>query len=271
MMSSNEIEIVKNNEIEIVENNENNENENETKNENQKEKTNNNFFSKYSILSSFMFNSCNIPIVTKTIDTLLGILSISQLGFGIISWFVYDKIISIGYISAGIFSGTTLQTIRKMRLQASMQESVNVLQEENEELKESNEELKENIDDLETVSNKLNSDLKLLKETVGLLDENADEVIENLREIYEGIKKENEIHSKLNKNMIYLHILQIIRHYDSNSNFSLKLDDLQKAKKTLLNAFPNLDYSLLLKKIDENTAITKITAKMIFDSIKVKK
>lgn len=229
-------------------------------------------FSKFSFLINILgissiCNSFNCSAFIKTTDTLLGIFSIGQLIFGIISWFISDKITSIGYISAGIFSGTTLQTVRKMRLQASMQQSVNVLQEENEELKESNEELKENIDDLESVQTKLNSDLKLLKETIGLLDDNADQIIDNLREIYENIKKENEIHSKLNKNMIYLHILQIIRHYDTNSQFYLKMEDLQKAKKTLLNAFPNLDYELLKKKINETN---KITAKMIFDSIKVK-
>jgi cell division protein FtsB len=231
--------------------------------------------SKYSFMVSTFGNFCgNCSAFSKTTDTILGILSIGQFGFGIATWFTGDKITSVGCISAAIFSGTTLSTVRKMRLQASMQQSVNVLQEENEELKESNEELKENIDDLESVSDKLSADLKLLKETVGLLDENADEVIENLREVYEGIKKENEIHSKLNKNMIYLNILQIIRHYDSNSNFSLKVEDLQKAKKTLLNAFPNLDYNSLLKKINDTQSInkvTKITAKMIFDSIKAPK
>ena len=40
--------------------------------------------------------------------------------------------------------------------------------------------------------------------------------------------------------------------------------------KALLNAFPNLDYNSLIKKINETPAVTKITAKMIFDSIKVK-
>ena len=227
--------------------------------------------SKYSLLIGIFSNSFNLPIVSKTIDSILGILSIFQTGFGIMTFYSSDKTTGIGYISSGIFSGTTLYTIRKMRLQASMQDSVNILQEENEELKESNEELKDNIDDLETVSNKLNSDLKLLKETLGLLDENAEKIIDNLREIYESIKKENEIHSKLNKNMIYLNILQIIRHYDSNSAFSLKLEELQKAKKTLLNAFPNLDYELLKSKITCNNQSDKITAKMIFDSIKIKK
>ena len=49
------------------------------------------------------------------------------------------------------------------------------------------------------------------------------------------------------------------------------MEDLQKAKKTLLNAFPNLDYNSLLKKINDTQSLNKVTAKMIFDSIKAPK
>ena len=48
----------------------------------------------------------------------------------------------------GTFSTISLCSIR-MRLRAALQNSVNVLKEENEELKENNEDLKENIDELE--------------------------------------------------------------------------------------------------------------------------
>ena len=258
------------------ENQENNHNNEPVDNNNNNNNNNNNFtsFSKLSILTGVLFSSCNLPIVTKSIDSFLAILSLGQIIFGGASWFIYDKVTSVGYISAGIFSGTTLRLLRKNRLQASMQQSVNVMKEENDELKESNEELKENneelkenIDDLEIVSNKLNEDLKILKETVGLLDENADDIIENLREIYNSLKKENEIHAKLNKNMIHINILQIIRHFDTSTTFSLNLKDLEKSKRTLLNAFPNLNYNLLLTKIKENN---RITAKNIYESIKIK-
>ena len=111
----------------------------------------------------------------------------------------------------------------------------------------------------------------MLKNTIGILDDNSDEVIENLREIYNSLKKENEIHAKLNKNSIFLHILQIIKHFDNNgknATFSLSKDDLVKAKKTLLNAFPNMDFNSLTDKIKSDK---KITAKNIYDSIKINK
>ena len=251
------------------ENDENNiPNENNSQNHNSNNSISVSRFNKFSILTSIFSNSLNLPILTNSIDSFLIMMSMWQIIFGVISWFVYDKITSVGYILSGIFSGTTLRLLRKMRLLKTMQQSVNVLKEENEELKENNEELKENIDDLESVSNKLSEDLNMLKETIGLLDQNAEDVIENLREIYSSLKKENEIHAKLNKNMIHINILQIIRHFDSSTTFSLKLEDLNKAKKTLLNAFPNLNYNLLLTKIKENN---KITAKNIYESIKIPK
>jgi predicted nuclease with TOPRIM domain len=214
---------------------------------------------------SIFSNVTNSSNFLNSINILMGTLSIGQITFGIISWFIYDEITSIGYISSGIFTGITLRLLNKIKLYRSMQQSVNTLKMENDELKENNDELKENIDDLESISNKLDSDLTMLKNIIGLLDKNSEDVLQNLREIYSSLKKENEIHSKLNKNMIHINILQIIRHFDTSTTFSLKLEDLENAKKTLLNAFPNLNYNLLLQKIKLNN---RITAKNIYESIK---
>ena len=230
-------------------------------------------FSKFSLLSSLLTSTCNLPIVTKSVDSFLGIVSAGELIFGIAAWFTIDKITSIGYVSGGIFSGLTLMYIRKNRLQASMQQSVNVLQEENEELKESNEELKENIDDLETVSRKLNEDLQMLKESIGLFDVNSEEVLDKFREIYKGLKKENEIHQKLNKNMIFLNIVQIVKLYECNyknnnsNNYQLTIDELISARKPLLNVFPQLDFNDLLIKIKK---YDQINPKTIYECIKNK-
>jgi len=213
----------------------------------------------YNILSGNIMqtNFCN-----KITDIILSLFSISGLGFGVIAWFVIDNITGVGYILCGIFSSISLFSIRRMRLRAALQKSVNVLKEENDELKENNDELKENIDDLEIVHKNLNDDLVVLKETVGIFGKNSDEIIKNLKEIYNNLKKENDIHEKINKNTIYLHILSIIKHYDK-SEFILKKDDLDKAKQTLLNAFPNLNLKNLTDKIIDN----KITATLIMENI----
>ena len=59
--------------------------------------------------------------------------------------------------------------------------------------------------------------------------------------------------------------LHIIKHYDKRSQFLLTTSDLEKAKNTLINAFPNLDYDELKTKITNN----KITATNIIESIKL--
>ena len=219
------------------------------------------------IVSGNIFNSsgCN-----KITDGILFIFSFGGLSFGFVAWFIIDNITAIGYILSGIFSGISLFNIRRMRLRATLQKSVNVLKEENNELKENNDELQENIDELEdnidnleVVSKTLNDDLNLLKETIGIFGNNSDEIINNLREIYTNLKTENEIQSNINKNTIYLHILYIIRHFDNKCQFVLTSSNLEKAKNTLINAFPNLDYEVLKTKIINN----KITADVICENI----
>ncbi len=222
----------------------------------------------YSIMTGSLFhtNACN-----KITDMILIIFTVGGLGIGAISWFIIDNITAIGYLLSGIFSGISLCSIKRMRLRASLQSSVNVLKEENNELKENNEELKENIDELEgnideleLVAKTLNEDIDMFKKTIGIFGENADDIINKLKEVYQDLKTENKVQVNINKNTIYLHILHIIKHFDRNCNFTLSKQNLEKAKKTLLNAFPNLDYELLYQKINNNN---KITAKKIFETV----
>tara|TARA_Y100000992_G_scaffold241658_1_gene172552 strand:- start:16788 stop:17597 length:810 start_codon:yes stop_codon:yes gene_type:complete len=256
--------------VNVSENKETNKETNsETKKENSLSSLNFKEISVYNIISGNIFqtNICN-----KITDFILFIFAFSGFTFGIVSWFFIDNITGVGYILTGTFSTVSLCSIRRMRLRAALQNSVNVLKEENEELKENNEDLKENIDELEdnidsleNIQKGLSEDLNLLKETIGIFGENSDEIIDNLKTIYNNLKHENEIHSKINKNSIYLHILNIIKHYDRRSQFLLTKSDLEKAKETLLNAFPNLDYEELTNKITNN----RISATNIIESIKL--
>ena len=251
----------------VIESNNNESNNNKSNNNESKSITSQ--LTIYNLVTGNIFatNACN-----KLTDIVLITFSIGGIGFGLIAWFIIDNITGIGYKLSGIFSSVSLFTIKRMRLRAALEKSVNVLKEENDELKENNEELQENIDELEenidsleTIQKNLSEDLSLLKETIGIFGENSDEIIDNLKNIYNNLKSENEIHSKINKNTIYLHILHIIKHYDKRSQFLLTSTDLEKAKTTLLNAFPNLDYDELKSKITNN----KISATNIIESIKL--
>ena len=267
-MSENAIQITTTeNDTNKNDNNDNDNNKNDNDNNKNKNKNIIPQISLFSIMSGNIFNStgCN-----KVTDGILIIFSVGGIIFGVIAWFTINTITAFGYIFAGLFSGISLFSIRRMRLRATLQTSVNSLKEENDELKENNDELhenidelEENIDELETVSQTLHKDLSLLKETIGIFGDNSDQIINNLRDIYDKLKAENEIHSTLNKNTIYLHILHIIKHFDKKCQFVLTSIDLENAKNTLLNAFPNLDYEALKNKIIDN----KITADRICETI----
>ena len=246
-----------------------NTNSSENNSNNQSENNSNNNQSITSQLTIYNFatgaifksNACN-----RITDSILIIFSIGGIGFGLVAWVTISNITAVGYILSSIFSSITLFSIRRMRLRASLQSSVNTLKEENDELKENNEELQENIDELEVVSKTLNDDIKMLENTIGIFGKDAEEIMNNLREIYQNLKKENEVQAKLNRNSIYLHILHIIKHFDRNCNFTMSKENLEKAKKTLINAFPNLDYDSLHEKINKNN---KITAQKILESVKL--
>jgi FtsZ-binding cell division protein ZapB len=90
---------------------------------------------------------------------------------------IINNITGIGYIGMGVFSGVSLFTIKRMRLRATIQKSVNILQQENDELKENNDELKENVDDLEHNVEELEENLLTFKS----LEKNLREDINTLK------------------------------------------------------------------------------------------
>ena len=169
--------------MEEIENVENNKNEN--KNENTKIEENNTNNIK-------IFNLINIPGPSNNcIDFTLIVISFSSIAFGIVSMIIIDNITGIGYIGMGIFSSVSLFTVKKMRLRATIQKSVNILQQENDELKENNDDLKENVDDLEhnveeleenlltfkSLEKNLREDINTLKKVVGLVGDNSSDAI----------------------------------------------------------------------------------------------
>jgi len=104
-------------------NNENANNEN-ANNENANSKSLTSQFTVYNLVTGKIFtsNACN-----RLTDIVLITFSISGVGFGLIAWFIIDNITAIGYILSGIFSGLSLVSLRRMRLRAALQNSVNVL------------------------------------------------------------------------------------------------------------------------------------------------
>ncbi len=217
--------------MEEIENVENNKNEN--KNENTKIEENNTNNIK-------IFNLINIPGPSNNcIDFTLIIVSFSSIAFGIVSIVIINNITGIGYIGMGIFSGVSLFTIKRMRLRATIQKSVNILQQENDELKENNDELKDNVDVLEnnveeleenlltfkSLEKILREDINTLKKVVGLVGDNSSDAIKELKTILKNLSEENKKHEFLVKNQIISYLYQ---NKDKIDNFKEFLTELYK-------------------------------------------
>ena len=204
---------------------------NEKKNENTKIEANNTNNIK-------IFNLINIPGPSNNcIDFTLIIVSFSSIAFGIVSMVIINNITGIGYIGMGIFSGVSLFTVKRMRLRATIQKSVNILQQENDELKENNDELKENVGDLEhnveeleenlltfkSLEKILREDINTLKKVVGLVGDNSSDAIKELKTILKNLSEENKKHEFLVKNQIISYLYQNKDKIDNLKEFLIEL------------------------------------------------
>lgn len=185
-----------------------------------------------------VFNLINIPGPSNNcIDFTLIIVSFSSIAFGIVSMVIINNITGIGYIGMGIFSGVSLFTVKRMRLRATIQKSVNILQQENDELKENNDELKENVDDLEhnveeleenlltfkSLEKNLREDINTLKKVVGLVGDNSSDAIKELKIILKNLSEENKKHEFLVKNQIISYLYQNKDKIDNFKEFLIEL------------------------------------------------
>ena len=199
-----------------------------------------------SLSSNIISNYCS-----KFIDLSLLLISLGGIGIGVSQYLIDEELTGIGFSGMGIFAGISLFTLRRMRLRAALQKSVNVLKQENDELKEHNDRLAVTVTDLENIKVSMNDDLKLLKETIGLADENADELIEKLRSVHNKLKNENDRHSLLVKSQASLQIMNIFNHFDQDHNLVLDEKELKYAKESILMVLPNLEWQDVKSKIED--------------------
>ena len=201
-----------------------------------------------SLSNNLLTNNCY-----KLIDLSLIGLSIGGIGFGITQYLIDETLTGWGFTGMGILASINLVILKKMRLQAVLQKSVNTLKEENDELKDNNDKLSKTVTDLENIKLIIDDDLKLLKETIGLADENADELIEKLRTIHNKLKNENDRHSLLVKSQASLQIMNIFNHFDKDHNLVLDEKELKYAKESILIVLPNLEWQDIKSKIENKT------------------
>tara|TARA_B100000963_G_C22609803_1_gene664328 strand:+ start:732 stop:1412 length:681 start_codon:yes stop_codon:yes gene_type:complete len=191
-----------------------------------------------SIATSLFVSSDISKFCNYITDISLLMISVSSLGCGIFQYTIEDAFAGVGYLSSGIFAATTLFTIRKMRLKASLQSSVNVLKDENEELKESNDKLTNNLYELNSLKEDLNKDLTLLKNVTGIIGENADDLMDNLREIHDKLEIENNRHTLLINSQAKLHLINLFNHFDKDNNLVLDPLELNLAREHIKQILP---------------------------------
>ncbi len=191
-----------------------------------------------SIATTLLVGSDFSKYCNYVIDVSLLMISISSIGCGIFQYTIDDTFAGVGYISNGIFSGLTLFTLRKMRLKASLQSSVNVLKDENEELKESNDKLTDNLNELNSLKENLDKDIKLLKNVTGIIGENADDLMDNLREIHSKLELENDRHTLLINSQAKLQLINLFNHFDKDSNLVLDSKELNVAREHIKQILP---------------------------------
>ena len=183
-------------------------------------------------------------IGTKIVDTLFITTSIVSGGIGAIFIIISNTLTGAAFIMVSLFSGISIISIKRMRLRASMQKSVNVLKQENDELKENNDELKENVDELEnnviqlkTIETTLKEDVSALKSIVGLIGDNSQEAIEEIKIILKNLKQENIKHSILVKRQFLTYMYQ-------NEKLDIKI-----FKDVLLELYSHLEWKEIEEKV----------------------
>jgi len=185
---------------------------------------------------------CKSPS-NKLIDYFLILTSVISSILGLTMFFIIDSITGIGYIGMGIFSGSTVCILKRMRLRAAIAKSVNSLKEENDELKENNEILEKNVDDLQGIEDALREDMIKLKKIIGLIGENSEDAISELKNILSKIDVENKKLEFLVKNQIILYLYENKRQIDS-------------FKPILIDLFKNQDWEEIKQKIKKNSILS---------------
>lgn len=179
--------------------------------------------------------------------------------FGVINILIFDTLSSIGYFIACALSLITFLAIKRMRLRATIQKSVNVLKQENDELKENNEELEKNVDELEThvdeleskiitlknLEIELNDDISKLKDLLGIVGNNSQDVIKEIKKILNSIKCENNKHSILVKNQIITYLYS----QEDNENRDKSINIYENFKDILCEFYPEQCWDVIIKKI----------------------
>ena len=184
---------------------------------------------------------------------------------GLVLSTAYDPLAGTGFLLAGVSSTYLTYTVRTLRLSKSLASSARVLKVENDDLRASNEELRTTVDSvqeqlndfvkqndkLSKLSDELSDDLAMLRGAIGAVGSTGNDIMNRLRVIWKNFRVENDRHSQLIKAQSRLQLVQIMQHYDTNTDALLDDDELAAAKAYLQATFPKADIGSLIEKAAE--------------------
>lgn len=199
------------------------------------------------------------------IDATLIFCSVGGTITGLVMSTAYDPLAGTGFLLAGLSSTCLTYTVRNLRLSKSLVSSAKNIELENDELRASNDELRMTIDgaqaqldyfttqnkELSRISDELSDDLAMLRGAIGAVGTAGQDIMNRLRTVWKAVKTENDRHSQLIKAQTRLQLVQIMQHYDTNTDALLDDDELAAAKAYLQATFPGADLEALVQKAAE--------------------
>lgn len=161
------------------------------------------------------------------------------------------SICGTAYLIAGTSCCVSVIMIKQTKNLKSLQNSIFVLQNENQTLQQSNQTFKTHIEDLiennkqlEQIKKDLQYDLEVISESVKTVGESTEQFMDKLRINYENLKSQNLRHQELNRQQCMLQLMQMFKHFDSNHDFTLSLEELKQNEQFLKTMYPKFQIDI---------------------------
>ena len=200
-----------------------------------------------------MITVCPKRMRDRAVDGGFGCAAVVGVVLGTTTAVVSDLFCGSGYMLAGGISLLSMLMIRNLRVARDLSQSVERIEAENMELRasnlkytEENGKLTESNRMLHVVSQQLDSDVEMLTSSMKIAGESRRTFMDKLRATHLALREENEKHRALNVQQGRLQLLQLFRHFDTNSDLEMDQMEVQRAIGFLRHAFPSLDVDALI-------------------------
>ena len=222
----------------------------------------------------YMEVSAAAPVATQCVsaerkrlvaDATLITLSVGCTTTGIVLSVAHDALAGTGFLLAGFSTGFLTYTVKALRLSASLATSAQVLRAENDELSATNEALRSSVDagraqieaftaqngELSALSDELSDDVAMLRSAIGAVGATGDDILNRLRHLWKSYRRENDRHSTLVRAQTRLQLVQIMQHYDTDTDAALDEQELAAAMAYLHATFPHANIDSLVARARE--------------------